>query len=75
MNELGKFMLIGGLIVAAVGALLWLGFGKGWFGQLPGDLHVQRENFSFHFPIVEGGGAIENNTCFLHFVSILRNCE
>ena len=23
-----------------------------WLGRLPGDLHVERDNFSFHFPIV-----------------------
>ncbi len=52
MNELGKFLVISGLTVAAVGALLWMGFGKGWLGRLPGDINVSRENFSFHFPIV-----------------------
>lgn len=30
----------------------WTGFGKGWLGRLPGDLHVQRDGMSFHFPIV-----------------------
>jgi len=52
MNDLGKFMVIGGLVIAAVGALIWSGFGRGWFGQLPGDIHVERGNFSFHFPLV-----------------------
>lgn len=52
MNDLGKFMVIAGLALAAVGALIWSGFGRGWFGHLPGDIHVERENFSFHFPLV-----------------------
>lgn len=52
MNEIGKFLVILGLGLAAVGALLWMGFGKGWLGRLPGDLHYSRGNFSFHFPIV-----------------------
>lgn len=52
MNELGKFLVITGLILAAVGAMLWSGFGKGWLGRLPGDIHITRDNFSFHFPIV-----------------------
>lgn len=45
-------MVIGGLVIAVTGGLIWAGVGKGWFGQLPGDIHVDRGNFSFHFPIV-----------------------
>ena len=60
MNDVGKFLVIIGLILAAVGALLWAGFGKGWFGRLPGDIHISKGNFTFYFPIV---------TCIL--VSIL----
>ncbi len=52
MNELGKFLLIIGLLIAAVGALLWSAVGKGWLGRLPGDIHYSKGNFSFHFPIV-----------------------
>jgi hypothetical protein len=52
VNELGKFLFILGLAIAAAGVLLWSGLGKGWLGRLPGDLHVSRGNFSFHFPIV-----------------------
>jgi hypothetical protein len=52
MNELGKFLLVTGLIVAAVGALLWSGAGKDWLGHLPGDVHYTKGNFSFSFPIV-----------------------
>ena len=52
MTELGKFLVIAGLILAAVGALLWSGLGKGWLGRLPGDIHYNKGNFSFYFPIV-----------------------
>ena len=52
MNDLGKLLVIAGLLIAVVGALMWSGFGKGWFGRLPGDIHYTRGNFSFHFPIV-----------------------
>jgi hypothetical protein len=50
--QLGKTLVILGLMVAAVGALIWSGFGKGWLGKLPGDINYSKENFSFHFPIV-----------------------
>ena len=52
VNELGKFLVIVGLVMVALGVLLWSGFGKGWLGRLPGDIHYSKDNFSFHFPIV-----------------------
>ena len=52
MNDLGKLLMVVGLAIALVGAALWLGWGRGWFGQLPGDVRIERGNFSFHFPIV-----------------------
>ncbi len=52
MNELGKFLVIAGILMAVAGAVLWSGFGKGWLGRLPGDIHYTKGNFSFHFPVV-----------------------
>ena len=51
MNDLGKLMVIAGLVIAAVGVLLWLGAGKTGFGRLPGDIHYSKGNFSFYFPL------------------------
>jgi len=52
MNDIGKFLVITGLVLAVVGALIWAGVGRGWFGRLPGDIHYTKGNFSFHFPII-----------------------
>lgn len=52
MNDFGKILVIIGVAIVIIGALIWSGFGKGWFGRLPGDIHYSRDNFSFHFPIV-----------------------
>ena len=52
MTEIGKLLVIVGLAVAAVGLLLWTGVGKGWFGQMPGDISYSRGNFKLYFPIV-----------------------
>ena len=52
MTDLGKFLVVMGLLLAAVGIVLWSGLGKGWLGRLPGDIHYTKGNFSFHFPIV-----------------------
>jgi ribose/xylose/arabinose/galactoside ABC-type transport system permease subunit len=52
MNDLAKLMIVLGLLIALAGALLLIGFGKGWFGRLPGDFHFTRNNFSFYFPLM-----------------------
>ena len=51
MNDLGKAIFFFGLVLCAVGLLLWSGVGRGWIGRLPGDIHYTRGNFSFHFPL------------------------
>ena len=52
MNELGKFLFVLGLCLAAAGLLLWSGVAKNWLGRLPGDVNFAKGNFSFHFPII-----------------------
>lgn len=52
MNEIGKLLVIAGLLMAAVGAMLWSGFGRGWLGRLPGDIQYSKGNAHFYFPIV-----------------------
>ena len=52
MNELGKLIVVVGLVVVAIGLLLWSGLGRNWLGRLPGDIHYSRGNFTVYFPIV-----------------------
>lgn len=51
MDSLGKNLIVIGLVIAAVGAALWL-FGRAGGGFLPGDIVVERKNFRFYFPVV-----------------------
>ncbi|GAB4176119.1 MAG: DUF2905 domain-containing protein [Geothermobacteraceae bacterium] len=44
------FMIAGGLLVAA-GLLLLLADKIPGLGRLPGDIRIERENFSFYFPL------------------------
>lgn len=49
--EFGRVLIIAGLALAAFGGL-WLLLGKiPFLGRLPGDLRVEREEFSFYFPL------------------------
>lgn len=52
MRELGKFIVIFGVIVTLVGLGLWSGLGPKWLGRLPGDIRIEREHATFYFPIV-----------------------
>ncbi|HYQ71551.1 MAG TPA: DUF2905 domain-containing protein [Gammaproteobacteria bacterium] len=49
---LGKILLLLGGLTALVGAiLLWAPGLLGWFGHLPGDIRIERDNGGFYFPI------------------------
>ncbi|MBI5100203.1 MAG: DUF2905 domain-containing protein [Nitrospirae bacterium] len=53
MAELGKYLLIIGIVIAATGAcLLFFKNGIPFLGKLPGDIIIQRKNFTFYFPVV-----------------------
>ncbi|MEO5721391.1 MAG: DUF2905 domain-containing protein [Chthoniobacterales bacterium] len=52
MPEIGKLLVIVGIVIALLGLALWSGFGAGWLGRLPGDIRIARGNSSFYFPIV-----------------------
>ena len=52
MPELGKFLIVLGVVIVVLGLLLWSGVGSGWLGRLPGDIRIERGNSSFYFPIV-----------------------
>ncbi len=52
MQEIGKFVVIAGVVITIVGLLLWTGLAPRWIGRLPGDIRIERENGGFYFPIV-----------------------
>jgi hypothetical protein len=51
MTELGKALIILGGVIVVIGVLLSLGGKVPWLGRLPGDILIQRDNFSFYFPL------------------------
>jgi len=52
MEGLGKILLIVGGIIIILGLLLIFGQHIPFFGKLPGDIVIKKENFTFYFPIV-----------------------
>jgi hypothetical protein len=52
MQDLGKTILIIGLVLVVAGAIMWKTGGLGGLGRLPGDLFVRKGSATFYFPIV-----------------------
>ncbi len=52
MSSFAKILIFIGIIFIVAGTFAWL-FGNwfSWFGKLPGDIRIQRENFVFYAPI------------------------
>jgi hypothetical protein len=52
MESFARIMIIGGLLLLAGGGLLYLLSRTGLpLGHLPGDIHIQTQNFSCFFPL------------------------
>jgi H+/Cl- antiporter ClcA len=52
MQPFGKYIVIMGVIIVVIGLVVWLAGDKlNWFGNLPGDIRVERKNFRFYMPI------------------------
>ena len=51
MNDVGKALIAFGLLITLAGLVLVLVGRVPWIGRLPGDIHVQRGNFTFYFPL------------------------
>ncbi len=49
--ELGKWLVIAGLGLALLGGVMWLLGRIPFFGNLPGDIRIQGQNFSCFVPI------------------------
>jgi len=52
MASLGRTVIVLGLVLVAVGLLLSVLPRVPWLGRLPGDIHIEREHFSLHVPLV-----------------------
>jgi uncharacterized protein HemY len=51
MAGLGKTLIAFGMLLVILGLLFSLGGKLPWLGHLPGDIYIQRERFTFYFPL------------------------
>jgi hypothetical protein len=50
-RNVGPFIVVAGIVIAAVGILAWTG-GLSWFGHLPGDIRIERDNVRIYIPVI-----------------------
>jgi hypothetical protein len=48
-----RWLILIGIVILAIG-LLWPWLAKLGLGRLPGDIRIEREGFSFYFPLMTG---------------------
>jgi len=48
---IGRLLMVVGATLFTLGALLAWGPRARWLGRLPGDIYINRGNFSFYFPL------------------------
>ena len=49
---MGKLIILVGVILVIIGVIIsFVGNRFGWFGNLPGDLKIEKENVRIYFPV------------------------
>lgn len=49
---MGKILIYTGIFLIIAGLVIYFYPKIPFFGKLPGDIYIKRENFSFYFPIM-----------------------
>ncbi len=47
----GKMLIFAGIMLVAIGVVFTFSGKIPWLGKLPGDIYIQKKNFSLYFPI------------------------
>ncbi len=51
MNEIGKVLIVIGIIIIIMGLLMIAADKLSFIGKLPGDIVIKKKNFIFYFPL------------------------
>lgn len=70
---MGKILIVVGLVCIIAGLVVLYGPRHLWPGRLPGDIRIERENYSFHFPVVTSLLVSVLLSLILYFVNRWKN--
>ncbi len=51
MHDFGKIIILIGLLIVVLGIVLIVGNKIPFIGKLPGDIAIERRNYSFYIPV------------------------
>lgn len=51
MSDLGRLLIVVGIVIVVIGVVLAVAGRVPWLGRLPGDIQIQRGNWTFYFPL------------------------
>jgi hypothetical protein len=70
MHQIGKLLIVTGIIITVIGAvmLLFRNSGLPFLGKLPGDILIHKKNFTFYMPIATSIILSIILTLIFHFV-------
>ena len=52
MNQMGKILIIIGIVIVIIGLILYFFDKIPFIGKLPGDIIIKKKDFTFYFPIM-----------------------
>jgi len=74
MESIGRYLMIGGIILFLIGMGFYIASKFGFpLGRLPGDIRIQGENGSFYFPLTSSILVSVILTVVLNLISRLLN--
>ena len=51
-TDIAKYIILAGILIVVAGVIIYFFHDHlRWLGRLPGDIRIEKENFSFYFPI------------------------
>jgi len=51
VQHIGKVLIAAGAVLALIGLVMLLSGRIPWLGKLPGDILIERKNFTVYFPL------------------------
>ncbi|MEW6241640.1 MAG: DUF2905 domain-containing protein [Chloroflexota bacterium] len=74
METISRYLMLGGIALFLIGGGVYLAAKFGIpLGRLPGDIRIEREGFSFYFPLASGILVSVVLTILLNMISSFLN--